>query len=70
MNTFRDGQEVHRLIRQHDPDTRTIVITGLSSETGDLVQLVFNEGANAVCYKPFDVAALLDTVARLSKPAD
>jgi DNA-binding response OmpR family regulator len=33
----------------------------------DLVQQALESGADAVCYKPFDVGQLLKTVEQLSK---
>ncbi|MEX2287169.1 MAG: response regulator [Planctomycetaceae bacterium] len=62
-----DGGEIYRLIRQHAPDTRAVVITGHQKELGDMVQQILDEGADAVCYKPFDVPELLEVVGRLSQ---
>lgn len=62
-----NGRDVYRTIRQHAPDTKTVVITGNRSETSDLVDQLVSEGANAVCYKPFDVPQLLKTVEQLSQ---
>jgi DNA-binding NarL/FixJ family response regulator len=44
-----------------------VVITGHRSETEQLVSQVLAAGADAVCYKPFDVEGLLETVKRLAK---
>ena len=49
-----------RLVRQTNPQARTIVITGHRCEMDQVVQQVLDEGADAVCYKPFDVPQLLD----------
>ena len=53
-----NGQE-DRLLRRH-----------LREETGcgmdQLVQQVLSEGADAVCYKPFDVPRLLTTLQQLT----
>ena len=43
-----------------NPQARTIVITGHRSEMDELIDQMLAEGADAVCYKPFDVPALLD----------
>jgi CheY-like chemotaxis protein len=64
-----DGSEVFRLVRQHNPQARTVVITGHRSEMDQLLQRVVAEGADAVCYKPFDVSGLLSTVEKLSAAA-
>jgi two-component system, NtrC family, response regulator HydG len=54
-----DGGEVYRLVRASNPQARTVVITGHRVETEQLVQDVLSQGADAVCYKPFDVPRLL-----------
>jgi two-component system response regulator HydG len=66
-----DGSTVFRLVRNTNPKARTVLITGHRSELDQAVQRVLNEGADAVCYKPFDVPALLKTLRRLTeaKPA-
>jgi two-component system response regulator HydG len=62
-----DGTSVFRLVRQTNPQARTIVITGYRSEMDQLIQKVVSEGADAVCYKPFDVPRLLDTLQQLTQ---
>jgi CheY-like chemotaxis protein len=61
-----DGTSVFRLVRETNPQARTIVITGFRSEMDRLVQQVLNEGADAVCYKPFDLPKLLTTLEQLT----
>lgn len=61
-----DGKSVFRLVRQSNPAARTILITGFRSELDDLVQKALAEGADAICYKPFDMPRLLTTVQDLS----
>jgi CheY-like chemotaxis protein len=61
-----DGSTVFRLVRETNPQARTVVITGHRSEMDQLVQKVVSEGADAVCYKPFDVPRLLNTLQRLT----
>jgi DNA-binding NtrC family response regulator len=63
-----DGSQVLRLLRQQDPCARTVVITGFASEMESRVQQALAAGANAVCYKPFDVDKLLGTVHELCEP--
>ena len=57
-----DGATVFRIVRQSNPQARTVVITGHRSEMDQLVKKVMDEGADAVCYKPFDVPGLLSTL--------
>lgn len=61
----RPGEAVVKLVRQHNPSARILVITGYRSEMADYIAQVLSEGAEAVCYKPFDVDELLRTVKRL-----
>jgi two-component system, NtrC family, response regulator HydG len=61
-----NGAQVFRLVRETNPRARTVVITGLRSEMDQLVQQVVAEGADAVCYKPFDVPRLLSTLEQLT----
>jgi CheY-like chemotaxis protein len=61
-----DGSKVYRLVRAHNPEARTLVITGHRAEMDPIVQQVLTEGADDVCYKPFDVPRLLSVVEQLS----
>jgi DNA-binding NtrC family response regulator len=61
-----DGVGVYRLVRQVNPEARAVLITGHRSELEEKVRLVVQEGADAVCYKPFDVPQLLGTLLRLT----
>jgi two-component system, NtrC family, response regulator HydG len=61
-----DGVTVYRLVRENNPQARTVLITGNRSEMDKLIQQVVTEGADAVCYKPFDVANLLSTLQHLA----
>ncbi len=61
-----DGGSVFRLVRQANPQARTIVITGHRGEMDQQVQQLLHEGADAVCYKPFDVPELLSTLNQLT----
>jgi CheY-like chemotaxis protein len=62
-----DGSNVFRLVRRTNPRARTVLITGHRSETDQMVRQVLREGADAVCYKPFDVQALLETMRGLTE---
>jgi DNA-binding NtrC family response regulator len=57
-----DGGAVFRLVREANPQARTILITGYRSEMDQLVDRVLADGADAVCYKPFDVPRLLTSL--------
>jgi DNA-binding NtrC family response regulator len=61
-----DGTTVFRLVRNANPQARTIVITGHRTETDQQVERMMHEGADAVCYKPFDIPKLLDMLNRLT----
>jgi len=64
-----DGHDVLKLVRETNPQARTVVITGFRNEMEARIQQALAEGASAVAYKPFDVASLLKTVTDLSRPA-
>jgi CheY-like chemotaxis protein len=61
-----NGSGVFRLVRENNPGARTLVITGHRAEMDSVVQRVLAEGADAVCYKPFDVPRLLTVLDLLS----
>jgi CheY-like chemotaxis protein len=61
-----DGATVFRLVRQANPGARTVVITGARPEVDRQLRQVVAEGADAVCYKPFDVPQLLQTLSKLA----
>jgi CheY-like chemotaxis protein len=62
-----DGVEVFRMVREASPEAHTVLITGHPAELSGLVRQALEDGADAVCYKPFDVPDLLATVDRLSR---
>jgi len=62
-----DGSEVFRLVREADAQARTVLVTGYRPGMDTLVERVLAEGADAACYKPFDVPRLLDTIDRLAR---
>jgi CheY-like chemotaxis protein len=61
-----DGASVFRLVRTANPEARTVVITGHREEMEVRVRQAIAEGADAVCYKPFDMPRLLATLHQLS----
>jgi DNA-binding response OmpR family regulator len=62
-----DGGDVFRVVHERNPQTRTVIITGHRGETDDLVQKTLRAGADAVCYKPFDVPKLLEVLGELTR---
>jgi CheY-like chemotaxis protein len=61
-----DGADVYRLVRNANPQARTVLITGHRSEMDERVRRILAEGADAVCYKPFHIPSLLETLERLT----
>ena len=60
------GSSVYRLVRNANPGARVVLITGFRSELQESIERVVAEGADAVCYKPFEMPLLLDTIGRLA----
>ncbi len=42
-----------------------MLVTGHPDEYEDVIEKALNHGADAVCYKPFDLNVLLETIERL-----
>lgn len=63
------GADVFRLVRRGNPEARTVLVTGLRSEMEQLVEQTLSEGADAACYKPFDIPTLLKTLEKLTRHA-
>lgn len=61
------GADVFRLVRQANPKARTVLVTGARSEMEQLVEHTLAAGADAACYKPFDVPKLLEILTSLTK---
>ena len=61
------GRDVLHLVQQSDPAARTVLITGHRVEMEQSVEQALAEGADAACYKPFDVEHLLRTVKQLAE---
>ena len=59
-----EGGDVLEALRQTNPDARAILITGHASELEQKLQQAMQGGADAVCYKPFDLPQLLGTLER------
>lgn len=61
-----NGTDLLDDVRLANPDARSVLITGHRDEMQAAINRAIRDGANAVCYKPFDVPALLDTIVRLT----
>jgi two-component system response regulator HydG len=61
-----NGRGVFRLVRETSPKARTVLITGHRGEMEEEVARLLKEGADAACYKPFDVDKLLETIRALA----
>jgi DNA-binding NtrC family response regulator len=61
------GVDVLRSVQQQNPQARTILITGYRNEAELAVKQALDQGADAVCYKPFDVPELLELTSRLAQ---
>lgn len=61
------GRDVLKSLRTTHPEARTILITAHRLELEPLIEQVLVEGADAICYKPFDLGQLLATIRRLSE---
>lgn len=62
-----DGSDVFRLVREANPQARTVLVTGYPAEVHELVARIVAQGADAVCYKPFDMPQLLGALEALSR---
>jgi DNA-binding NtrC family response regulator len=62
-----DGSQVFHLVRDANPDTRTVLITGHRAEMQPMVEQLRTEGVDAICYKPFDIPDLLQTLGNLAQ---
>ncbi len=61
------GRDVFALVREANPGARTIIITGHQRELESIIDEVLADGADAICYKPFDLKQLLETLEKLSQ---
>jgi two-component system response regulator HydG len=62
-----DGTKILQIVQDENPTARTLIITGFAREMNESIQEAMASGADAVCYKPFDVEQLLKTVKELTK---
>lgn len=60
------GDDVFRQLRRISQNARVILMTGHRHEMEDRIRQSLDAGADAVCYKPFDVPDFLDTLGRLA----
>jgi DNA-binding NtrC family response regulator len=57
-----NGRKVLEHVRQTNPDTKTILVTGYREEAEQFVQDVGTNAIDAICFKPIDVAGLLEMI--------
>jgi ActR/RegA family two-component response regulator len=62
-----EGSSVFQVVRDANPQARTVLITGFRSEMDQAVTRALAQGADAVCFKPFDIPNLLTTLDQLAK---
>lgn len=60
-----DTARIFRAIRDSNPDTGVVLVTGHRAETEPLINELMHGGAIAVCCKPVEVPCLLETIAKL-----
>ena len=60
-----DGGTIFTMVRRESPETRTVLITAHQPVFEHRIAEILAEGADAVCYKPFDIQGLLQTLGRL-----
>jgi DNA-binding response OmpR family regulator len=60
------GNEVFTVQRETVPEARTIIITGHREQLDAMIEKLLADGADAICYKPFDLDQLLATLKRLA----
>lgn len=64
------GKDVLSILKGANPDARAMIITGHRSELEPLIEEMIADGADAICYKPFNLDELLETLGRLAKEAE
>lgn len=60
------GERVYQCVREANPKARVVLITGYRSEMNGKLEKLVAEGADAICFKPFDMEGLLQTLKRLT----
>jgi DNA-binding NtrC family response regulator len=61
------AQDVLSVLREASPESKVILITGHRGGLEDLIEEVLADGADAICYKPFNVDQLLGTLGKLAR---
>jgi DNA-binding response OmpR family regulator len=62
------GDEVFSKVRGIRNQVRVVLSTGHRQQMEERIQRALGDGADAVCYKPFQMAELLTPLKRLSDP--
>lgn len=60
------GDEVFQKVRGISEGARVILMTGYRDEMEDRIRRSLDEGADAVCYKPFEIPEILTILQRLT----
>jgi two-component system, NtrC family, response regulator HydG len=60
------GGSVFRMVRDSNPESRTVLITDYRADMDQLVAELLAEGADAVQYKPFHIPDLIETLGKLA----
>jgi CheY-like chemotaxis protein len=60
------GVDVLRSVHEQNPQARTILVTGYRNEAELAIKQALDQGADAICYKPFNVPELLELTSRLA----
>jgi len=63
----RDGADLFRVVRESNPAARVVLITGHRAEMEATIERLQTEGVDAICYKPFDISGLMDTLEQLAE---
>ena len=62
------GSTVLRLVRQANPQARTVLVAGYRADLETTLERPLDAGADVLCCKPFDVEQLFSTFERLVAP--
>jgi DNA-binding NtrC family response regulator len=61
------GEEVFQMVQATNRSARTVLVTAHHSGSRAMVDRILRSGADAVCYKPFNLPELLGEVRRLTQ---
>jgi two-component system response regulator HydG len=61
------GSNVLHAVRSSNSKARVVLITGYRTEMQEVIDRAIAEGADTICYKPFDVPGLVRTIEGLAR---